>query len=252
VLAAGESRRFGSQKQLVRIAGRPLLHTAVTRASEVTGSAVIVVLGCGAAELGALLKHSPGSIVINQEWREGLSSSIRAGIARLPLTCAGAMLLLADQPLVSADDLRRLAGTWRKQPQYIAAALCSVPPACRRSFRAACSRRSCSCAGIPERAHCCDVLRIAWCAYQYSAAIDIDTPEDRWPSPRPSEDAWQVLPRCAGPKRPRCLRGDGNRLSVCRWFSVLHLIQPIEAVRPSVSLYSYIPVLVFNVGLPLA
>jgi CTP:molybdopterin cytidylyltransferase MocA len=38
VLAAGESRRFGSQKQLVRIAGRPLLHTTVTGASEVTGS----------------------------------------------------------------------------------------------------------------------------------------------------------------------------------------------------------------------
>ena len=59
VLAAGASTRFGSSKQLVRIAGRPLLHTAVTRASEVTGSALIVVLGSGAAELGALLKHSP-------------------------------------------------------------------------------------------------------------------------------------------------------------------------------------------------
>ena len=102
VLAAGASTRFGSPKQLVRIRGRPLLHTAVTRASEVTGSALIVVLGSGAAELGALLKHSPGSIVINQDWREGLASSIRAGIARLPLTCAGALLLLADQPGVSS------------------------------------------------------------------------------------------------------------------------------------------------------
>jgi len=111
VLAAGASTRFGSPKQLVRIAGRPLLHTAVTRASEVTGSALIVVLGSGAAELGALLKHSPGSVVINQDWREGLASSIRAGIARLPLTCAGALLLLADQPAVSTDDLKRLAGT---------------------------------------------------------------------------------------------------------------------------------------------
>ena len=84
-----------------------------------------MVLGSGAAELGALLKHSPGSIVVNQDWREGLGSSIRAGVARLPPTCAGALLLLADQPAVSADDLRRLAGTWRRQPQYIAAALYS-------------------------------------------------------------------------------------------------------------------------------
>jgi molybdenum cofactor cytidylyltransferase len=179
VLAAGESRRFGSQKQLVRIAGRPLLHTAVTRASEVTGSAVIVVLGCGAAELGALLKHSPGSIVINQEWREGLSSSIRAGIARLPLTCAGAMLLLADQPLVSADDLRRLAGTWRKQPQYIAAALYSgttgVPAIFPRSlFQALLQLRGDTGARSLLRRNTDRVVRVP----MPSAAIDIDTPED--------------------------------------------------------------------------
>src|SRR6478672_5583493 len=82
VLAAGASTRFGSAKQLVRLAGRPLLHTVVTRASEVTGNALIVVLGSGAAQLAPLLKHSPGSVVINQEWREGLASSIRAGVAR--------------------------------------------------------------------------------------------------------------------------------------------------------------------------
>jgi molybdenum cofactor cytidylyltransferase len=179
VLAAGESRRFGSQKQLVRIAGRPLLHTTVTRASEVTGSSLIVVLGCGAAELGALLKHSPGSIVINQEWREGLSSSIRAGIARLPLTCTGAMLLLADQPLVSADDLRRLAGTWRKQPQYIAAALYSgttgVPAIFPRNlFQALLQLRGDTGARALLRRNTDRVVRVP----MPSAAIDIDTPED--------------------------------------------------------------------------
>src|SRR5215468_9244326 len=123
VLAAGASTRFGSAKQLVRLAGRPLLHTVVTRASEVTGNALIVVLGSGAAQLAPLLKHSPGSVVINQEWREGLASSIRAGVARLPAACSGVMLLLADQAAVTAEDLRRLAGAWRRQTDYLAAAI---------------------------------------------------------------------------------------------------------------------------------
>src|ERR1700745_1225204 len=123
VLAGGASTRFGSAKQLVRVAGRPLLHTVVTRAAEVTGNALIVVLGAGAAELAPLLKHSPGSVVVNRQWREGLASSIRAGVARLPATCAGAMLVLADQAAVTSDDLRRLAGTWRRRPQSIVAAL---------------------------------------------------------------------------------------------------------------------------------
>ena len=179
VLAAGASTRFGSPKQLVRIAGRPLLHTAVTRASEVVGSALIVVLGAGAAELGALLKHSPGSIVVNQEWREGLGSSIRAGVARLPPTCSGVLLLLADQPQVTADDLRRLAGTWRRQPHYIAAALyagaCGVPAIFPRSlFRELAQLRGDQGARMLLRRNVDRLVRVP----MPGAELDIDTPED--------------------------------------------------------------------------
>jgi molybdenum cofactor cytidylyltransferase len=179
VLAAGASTRFGSPKQLVRISGRPLLHASVTRASEIAGNALIVVLGSGAAELAPLLKHSPGTIVINQEWREGLASSIRAGIARLPGTCAGALLLLADQPAVSVEDLRRLEGTWRRQPLHLAAALYGGGPGLPAIFprslfpqlgrlrgdggmRALLRRNSDRLVRVPMP----------------SAAIDIDTPED--------------------------------------------------------------------------
>jgi len=179
VLAAGASTRFGSAKQLVRLAGRPLLHTAVTRAAEVTGNAVIVVLGSSAAQLAPLLRHSPGSVVVNQEWREGLASSIRAGVARLPAACSAVLLLLADQAAVTTDDLRRLAGSWRKQPQHIAAALyggfCGAPVIFpRSSFRALSELRGDTGARAlltrnPDR-----VVRVP----MPSAAIDIDTPED--------------------------------------------------------------------------
>ena len=179
VLAAGASTRFGSPKQLVRVAGRPLLHTAVTRAAEVTGNSLIVVLGSGAAQLAPLLKHSPGAVVINQVWREGLASSIRAGVVRLPAACSAVMLLLADQPSITADDLRRLAGSWRKQPQHIAAALyggsCGTPAIFpRSSFRALSELRGDSGAQAllmrdPDR-----VVRVP----MPSAAIDVDTPED--------------------------------------------------------------------------
>src|ERR1700704_4038870 len=96
VLAAGASTRFGSAKQLVRVAGRPLLHTAVGRAADVAGAAVTVVLGARAAELAPLLTHSQASIVINREWREGMASSIRAGVARPPPSCKAVLLLPVD------------------------------------------------------------------------------------------------------------------------------------------------------------
>jgi molybdenum cofactor cytidylyltransferase len=179
VLAAGASTRFGSAKQLVRIAGRPLLHTVAARAAEVVGNALIVVLGARAAELAPLLAHSPGSVVINRDWSEGLASSIRTGVARLPAACTGAMLVLADQAAVTADDLRRLTGAWRRQPEYIAAALygstAGVPAIFPRSrfsdlaelrgdvgARALLHRN-------PDR-----VVRVP----MESAALDLDTPED--------------------------------------------------------------------------
>jgi len=179
VLAAGASTRFGSPKQLVRIAGRPLLHAAVTRAAELGGSAVVVVLGSGAAQLAPLLKHSPGAIVINQQWREGLGSSIRAGIDRVPGTCTGALLTLADQAAVTVDDLKRLAGTWRRQPLHIAAALFEGRPGLpaifpRSLFSQLARLRGDDGVGALLRRHSERLVRVT----MPSAAVDIDTPED--------------------------------------------------------------------------
>ncbi len=179
VLAAGASTRFGSPKQLVRIAGRPLLHAAVTRAAEIAGSALVVVLGSGAAELAPLLKHSAGTIVINQEWREGLASSIRAGVAKLPGSCAGALLMPADQPSVSVEDLKRLAGTWRRAPLHIAAALYDGAPGLpaifpRSLFPELARLRGDAGTRALLRRNSDRLVRVA----MPSAAIDIDTPED--------------------------------------------------------------------------
>jgi len=179
VLAAGASSRFGSPKQLVRVAGRPLLHTAVARAADVAGSAVIVVLGAHAAELTPLLTHSPALVVINRDWREGIASSIRTGIARLPASCNAVLLMLADQAAVTADDLQRLVGAWRRQPDYIVAArygmTTGVPAIFPRSvfsdltaLRGDVGARSLL-QRNPDR-----LVRVPMA----SAAIDVDTPED--------------------------------------------------------------------------
>jgi molybdenum cofactor cytidylyltransferase len=179
VLAGGSSTRFGSPKQLVRIGGRPLLHTIVTRAAEVTGNALIVVLGAGAGELAPLLRHSPGSVVVNRQWREGLASSIRTGVARLPATCSGVMLVLADQAAVTSDDLRRLAGTWRRRPPCIAAALyggTTGAPAIfpRSTFAELAALRGDNGAQSILRRNADRVIRVPMPA----AELDLDTPED--------------------------------------------------------------------------
>jgi molybdenum cofactor cytidylyltransferase len=179
VLAAGASTRFGSAKQLVRVAGRPLLNTAVSRAADVAGSAVTVVLGARAAELAPLLTHSQASIVINREWREGMASSIRTGVARLPASCTAVLLMLVDQAAVTAEDLERLVGAWRRQPDYIVAArygMTTGVPAIfpRFAFPELALLRGDVGARVLLQRNPDRVVRVPMA----SAAIDIDTPED--------------------------------------------------------------------------
>jgi molybdenum cofactor cytidylyltransferase len=179
VLAAGASTRFGSPKQLVRLNGRPLLHLAVSRAVEVAGQAVTVVLGANAAELAPLLRHTPAAVAINRDWAEGMGSSVRVGVARVPAAADAALLMLADQPAVTAEDLRRLVATWRRQPQCIVAAhyagTVGVPAIFpREDFPALCALRGDAGARVLLKRGGARVVRMAL----QSAAIDIDTPED--------------------------------------------------------------------------
>ncbi|MBS0364781.1 MAG: nucleotidyltransferase family protein [Proteobacteria bacterium] len=179
VLAAGASTRFGSPKQLVRVNGRPLLHAAATRAAEVTGSAVIVVLGSGADQISSLLRHTTGTVVINRDWREGIASSIRVGMSHLPPACEAVLLMLADQAAVTADDLKRLAGAWRRQTQYLVAAsyegTVGVPAIFPRGHfpELARLRGDAGARGL-LRGHTERLVRVP----MPSAAVDIDTPED--------------------------------------------------------------------------
>jgi molybdenum cofactor cytidylyltransferase len=179
VLAAGASTRFGSPKQLVRLHGRPLLHLAVSRAVEVAGQAVTVVLGANAADLAPLLRHTPAAVIVNRDWAEGMGSSVRAGLARVPATADAVLLMLADQPAVTAEDLRRLVGTWRRQPQCIVAAyydgITGVPAIFpREDFRALAALRGDAGARALLKRGGERLVRVPLPA----AAIDIDTPED--------------------------------------------------------------------------
>ena len=179
VLAAGGSSRFGSPKQLVRVNGRPLMHTVVSRAVELAGHSVTVVLGANAAELAPLLRHSPAGIAVNRDWAEGIASSIREGISHAPQSADGVLIALADQAAVTTEDLRRLAGAWRRSPGSIVAAqyagTVGVPAVFPRwCFRELNELRGDHGARLLLSRHVDRLIRLP----MPSAELDIDTPED--------------------------------------------------------------------------
>jgi CTP:molybdopterin cytidylyltransferase MocA len=179
VLAAGSASRFGSPKQLVRIGGQPLLHRAVSQATQVAGHAVTVVLGAYAEQLAPLLKHTSATVVINRHWSEGMASSLRIGISRLPGSCDGVLITLADQVAVTTFDLKRLASAWRRQPEWLIAAsygghtgVPAIVPGW--TFSAFNELRGDTGARSILKRHADRCLRIP----MPNAALDIDTPED--------------------------------------------------------------------------
>jgi CTP:molybdopterin cytidylyltransferase MocA len=129
VLAAGASRRFGAAKQLLPVAGAPLLIHVARRAAVLTGDALVVVLGARAAEIEAQLPTCPGRRLLNPAWEEGIGSSVRMGVGALPGDCTAVLVMLADQAAVSVADLTRLAEAWRASPERIAAAAYGETPA---------------------------------------------------------------------------------------------------------------------------
>jgi len=108
VLAAGEARRFGQLKQLYPWGDGTLLTHAVDTALASSARPVIVVLGCQAEACRAALGERPVQIVLNPDWAQGQSTSVRAGLAALPENVDGVLFHLADLPGVTPAVLDAL------------------------------------------------------------------------------------------------------------------------------------------------
>lgn len=122
VLAAGNASRMGCAKQLLDYGGKPLLRHAAEVALGSSCHSVIVVLGSRAAEVRPMLTGLPLTIVENARWAEGMGTSIHAGIQQaVQHNLDGAILALADQPLVTPETLNRLIHTHAQERQPIVA-----------------------------------------------------------------------------------------------------------------------------------
>jgi molybdenum cofactor cytidylyltransferase len=125
VLAAGGSRRLGRPKQLLELDGVTLLRRAVRAALGTGGRPVVVVLGAQSENFLPQLVGLSVNVVINTNWEAGIGGSIRAGVAAIAgmkPDCEAALLMLCDQPLVSAEMLEQLMQRWASTGKTICAA----------------------------------------------------------------------------------------------------------------------------------
>ncbi|KMO42135.1 4-diphosphocytidyl-2C-methyl-D-erythritol kinase [Methylobacterium variabile] len=114
LLAAGRGTRFGASPKLLSVLdGRPLVRHAAEAAVAADLGPVVAVLGHAGAEMREALTGLPLILVENRDYAEGLSTSLRAGLAALPEAVPAAFVLLGDMPRVGPGLLVELAGAFR-------------------------------------------------------------------------------------------------------------------------------------------
>ena len=123
VLAAGSSSRFGYPKQLVKHHNESFIRRALSEAAKASGN-VIIVLGANFDMVKKEIKNIPAHIVHNKDWEEGMSSSIRLGLADLLKENAiadAAIFMVCDQPFVTSSLLNELIAKYEETRKPIIA-----------------------------------------------------------------------------------------------------------------------------------
>jgi molybdenum cofactor cytidylyltransferase len=108
VLAAGSSTRMGSNKLLADIHGEAMIARTVRRIAASSVEQVVVVTGHQADDIRSALSDQNVKLVHNAEFAQGLSTSLRVGVAALQESCDAILICLGDMPLIDARDVNRM------------------------------------------------------------------------------------------------------------------------------------------------
>jgi molybdenum cofactor cytidylyltransferase len=114
ILAAGRSRRMAPHNKLLLKdkTGKPMVARVVENVLSSHARPILVVTGHQSMEVEAALAGKPVRFVHAPEYAEGLSASLKAGIAAVPEECAAALVCLGDMPLVTGRIIDRLLATY--------------------------------------------------------------------------------------------------------------------------------------------
>ena len=116
LLAAGRSRRLGVSKQLLKIDGETLVRRAARLGLATSPRDAVVVTGDRAEAVADAVRGLSVRCIKAEDFDEGLGRSLAAGLTSLDPACAGALVVLCDQPGLTAGHLTRLVEAWEAAP----------------------------------------------------------------------------------------------------------------------------------------
>ena len=121
ILAGGLSSRMQEHKPLLPLNNQRLIDFCTAAAFESKARDILVVTGYNHEALANHICHPRIQTLYNKHYKTGLSSSIQCGIAALSSDICGAIIMLADMPLITAQHLNRLIEAFQSNRQSIIA-----------------------------------------------------------------------------------------------------------------------------------
>jgi molybdenum cofactor cytidylyltransferase len=124
LLSAGESARMGQPKQLLKFKGKTLLQLAAQTATASVCGSIVAVLGANAEIFQKELYGFDLEIVYNEDWKTGMSSSIKAGLNKLleiNNALKGVVIMVCDQPFLTAEIINTLVEKYLETDALIVA-----------------------------------------------------------------------------------------------------------------------------------
>lgn len=124
VLAAGESLRTQSPKMLLRLGNITLIEKVIDNILASVIRSITVVLGAWRDEILAVTVKLPVKAVYNEDYREGMLSSVICGIRSLPACTDAALIYPGDHPFISGALIDRMISVYSESGKGIVIPVC--------------------------------------------------------------------------------------------------------------------------------
>ena len=119
ILAAGASTRMKRQKLLLPFNGKTIIETVVENAARSVNSNILVVLGSHREQILEQIVNYQVKFCVNENYLDGMLSSVICGFNALPFEAEAALIFLADQPHIPSKVTDLVTETWQKSGKGI-------------------------------------------------------------------------------------------------------------------------------------
>ena len=125
ILAAGESKRMGFPKMLLNFNGSAMLENVINNIKGSDIDNILVVLGSGKDDLIPLVTDCDVNYCYNDNFKEGMLSSVKCGIRNLPHGTDAVLIFQGDQPFIHRDVINNVIRSYRNSEKGIVIPVCN-------------------------------------------------------------------------------------------------------------------------------